>query len=156
MFLVSACLLGLNCRYDGEGYHDEKLLELAKQGRVIPVCPEQLGGCDTPRPPCEICGGSGGDVLDGRCRVISAKGEDRTDHFIRGALETLKLAEAYGIKKAVLKARSPSCGHGMIYDGSFSGKTTEGNGVTAELLIRNGIEVISDEDYRQSGDKQSL
>jgi uncharacterized protein YbbK (DUF523 family) len=149
MYLVSACLLGVNCRYDGGGYHDDKLLELAGQGRVIPVCPEQLGGCGTPRPPCEIYAGSGGDVLDGRCRVISSSGEDKTDNFVRGAMETLKLAKAYGIEKAILKARSPSCGYGRIYDGTFSGKTTEGNGVTAELLIRNGIEVHSDEDFRE-------
>lgn len=149
MFIVSACLLGVNCRYDGGGYHDELILELAAQGMAIPVCPEQLGGCGTPRPPCEICGGSGADVLDGKCSVISAEGEDKTDLFIRGAKETLKIAEAYGIKKAVLKARSPSCGCGRIYDGTFSGKTAEGNGVTAELLIRSGIEVLSDEEFRE-------
>lgn len=147
MYLVSACLLGVNCRYDGGSYNNEKLKELAKQGLVIPVCPEQLGGCGTPRPPCEICGGSGGDVLDGRCRVISERGEDKTDNFINGAIETLKLAEAFGAKKAILKSRSPSCGRGRIYDGTFSARTAAGNGVTAELLIRNGIEVFSEEDF---------
>jgi uncharacterized protein YbbK (DUF523 family) len=149
MYLVSACLLGTNCRYDGGSFHDERLLELARQGMVIPVCPEQLGGCGTPRPPCEICGGSGGDVLDGRCRVVNARGEDITDNFIKGANETLKLAETCGAQKAILKARSPSCGHGRIYDGTFSGKIIGGNGVTAELLVRNGIEVFSEEDFRE-------
>ncbi len=148
MYLVSACLLGINCRYDGGCFHKEKLLELAGQGLVIPVCPEQLGGCGTPRQPCEICGGIGGDVLDGKCRVINVNGDDVTGNFISGAIETLKIAEACGIEKAILKSRSPSCGYGEIYDGSFSRKTIGGNGVTAELLIRNGIEVISDEDFR--------
>ena len=148
MYLVSACLLGVNCRYDGGCFHNERLLELAGQGLAVPVCPEQLGGCGTPRQPCEICGGSGGDVLDGRCHVISIKGEDATDKYVNGAIEALKLAEACGIKKAILKSRSPSCGYGEIYDGSFSRRTARGNGVTAELLIRNGIEVLTEEDFR--------
>ncbi|NLK87654.1 MAG: DUF523 domain-containing protein [Clostridiaceae bacterium] len=147
MYLVSACLLGVNCRYDGGCFNNESLLELTGRGQAIPVCPEQLGGCKTPRLPCEICGGSGGDVLDGKCRVMSVKGEDKTDNYISGAMETLKIAKACGVKKAILKARSPSCGCGKIYDGTFSGKTVCGNGVTAELLIRNGIEVMSDEDF---------
>jgi len=109
------------------------------------VCPEQLGGCPTPRDPCEIAGGDGGDVLDGRCAVISWTGADMTEKFIKGAYETLKIAKACGAKKAILKARSPSCGAGRIYDGTFSGKTIPGNGVAAELLIRNGIEVYSEE-----------
>jgi len=120
-------------------------MKLAEEGKVIPVCPEQLGGCPTPRDPCEIAGGDGGDVLDGRCAVISWTGADMTEKFIKGAYETLKIAKACGAKKAILKARSPSCGAGRIYDGTFSGKTIPGNGVAAELLIRNGIEVYSEE-----------
>lgn len=145
MYIVSACLLGVHCRYDGKCSCNGKLAELAAQGRVIPVCPEQLGGCPTPREPCEIAGGDGADVLDGKCRIMSKNGVDMTDKFIKGAEETLKLAKACGAQKAVLKARSPSCGFGRIYDGTFTGKLTGGNGVTAELLIRNGIEVLSDE-----------
>lgn len=149
MYLVSACLLGIKCRYDGGCFHDDRLLELARQGGAIPVCPEQLGGCGTPREPCEICGGSGADVLDGSSRVISANGEDVTEKYINGAMEALKLAKACGVKKAILKARSPSCGHGMIYDGTFSRKTVSGNGVAAELLTRNGIEVSTEEDFSE-------
>ena len=142
MYLVSACLLGISCRYDGGCSYDERSLKLAGQGKVIPVCPEQLGGCGTPREPCEIRGGNGGDVLDGRCREISAKGADATEEYIRGAREALKLAKACGANKAILKARSPSCGFGQIYDGSFSKRIICGNGVTAELLLRNGIEIL--------------
>jgi uncharacterized protein YbbK (DUF523 family) len=145
MYLVSACLVGINTRYDGGCFCHEKLLKLAEEGKAIPVCPEQLGGCPTPRDPCEIAGGDGGDVLDGRCSVVSINGADMTEKFIRGAEETLKLVKACGVKKAILKARSPSCGSGVIYDGTFSQKTAGGNGVTAELLIRNGIEVYSEE-----------
>lgn len=145
MYIVSACLLGVCCRYDGKSSYDGRLIELAAHGKAVPVCPEQLGGCTTPREPCEIIGGDGADVLDGKCRIVSKNGEDMTERFIKGAEETLKLAKVYGAEKAVLKARSPSCGFGGIYDGTFTGKVTAGNGVTAELLIRNGIEVFSDE-----------
>lgn len=145
MYVVSACLLGISTRYDGGCFCHEKLMKLAEEGKVIPVCPEQLGGCPTPRDPCEIAGGDGGDVLDGRCAVISWTGADMTEKFIKGAYETLKIAKACGAKKAILKARSPSCGAGRIYDGTFSGKTIPGNGVAAELLIRNSIEVYSEE-----------
>lgn len=144
MYLVSACLLGIKCRYDGEGMQIDKLKVLAARGQAIPVCPEQLGGCSTPRTPCEIKGGSGGDVLDGKCRVIGKENQDVTASFIRGAQETMKLVSACGVKKAILKARSPSCGVGQIYDGSFSGTIIDGNGVTAELLHRNNIELFSE------------
>jgi uncharacterized protein YbbK (DUF523 family) len=149
MILVSTCLLGVNCRYDGGSKQIERLLELAAMGELIPVCPEQLGGCPTPRPPCEICGGSGKDVLEGNARIQSTMGTDISDKFIRGAQETLELAKAFGIQKAVLKARSPSCGFGQIYDGTFSSTLIDGNGVTAELLNRNGIEILSEENFEQ-------
>lgn len=145
MHIVSACLLGISTRYDGGCFCDQKLMKLAEEGKAVPVCPEQLGGCQTPRDPCEISGGDGGGVLDGRCAVISRNGTDMTEKFIKGAYETLKIAKTCGAKKAILKARSPSCGTGRIYDGTFSGKTVQGNGVAAELLIRNGIEVYSEE-----------
>lgn len=145
MYLVSACLIGINTRYDGGCFCHEALRKLALEGKVIPVCPEQLGGCPTPRDPCEISGGSGSDVLDGRGIVVSKSGADMTAEYIKGAEETLKLAKACGVKKAILKAKSPSCGSGLIYDGSFSRRAMPGNGVTAELLIRNGIEVYSEE-----------
>ncbi len=147
MYLVSACLLGVKCRYDGGSKISDKLMGLAAGGEVIPVCPEQLGGLPTPRNPCEIGMGTGADVLDGKCRVISNTRTDVTDHLLKGAQETLKLAKACGVKRAILKARSPSCGSDRIYDGSFSGNTIRGNGVTAELLLRNGIEVFTEETF---------
>jgi len=141
MILVSACLLGINCRYDGLARSNKALMELAAEGKVIPICPEQLGGCPTPRPRCEIVGGTGEDVLAGRCSVINENGTDMTESFINGARESLKLAKACKVKSAILKSRSPSCGFGKIYDGSFSGRLIDGNGVTAELLNQNGFEI---------------
>ena len=97
----------------------------------------------TPRPAVEISGGAGADVLDGNARVVSSSGTDATENFIRGAREVLRIARAAGVKEAILKAKSPSCGCGRIYDGTFSGRLIEGNGVTAEILIRNGIKVTT-------------
>ncbi|WP_026486162.1 DUF523 domain-containing protein [Caldanaerobius polysaccharolyticus] len=143
MLIVSACLAGLNTRYDGKGCIDEKVYKLIKEGKAIPVCPEQLGGLSTPRCPSEICGGTGCDVLDRRARVITSDGRDVTENFVRGAYEVLKLAKAVRAKKAVLKAKSPSCGWGSVYDGTFTGNLIRGNGVTAELLMREGIDIES-------------
>jgi len=145
MILVSACLLGIGCRYDGASKENKALMKLAQEGLLIPVCPEQLGGCPTPRNRSEIKDGTGADVLAGKCFVKSITGEDLTDLFINGARETLKVARTCGANKAILKARSPSCGFGKIYDGTFSGKLRDGNGVTAELLHQNGIEVVTEE-----------
>lgn len=145
MILVSACLLGVNCRYDGLAKRYEALTDLAAKGKVIPVCPEQLGGCPTPRQRCEIAGGTGADVLAGICSVKSVTGEDMTESFVKGARETLKIAKACNVKRAILKSRSPSCGFGQIYDGSFEGRLVDGNGVTAELLNQNGIQLFSEE-----------
>ena len=146
MILVSACLAGLHCRYDGRCSPDRRVEVLVSAGEAIPVCPEQLGGCTTPRPPVEMTEGTAADVLDGKCSVTNKKGEDVTDQFVKGAYEVLKLAELTGVRRAVLKARSPSCGCGKVYDGTYSGKLTEGNGVTAELLLRSGIEVLTEEE----------
>ena len=148
MMIVSACLAGVNCKYSGGNSLDERVQELVAKGEAIPVCPEQLGGCTTPRPVVEISGGTGVDVLDGRCKVLRKTGEDVTAEFVRGAEEVLRLALMTGAKKAILKARSPSCGCGRIYDGTFSGKLIHGNGVTAELLLRNGIEVETEEEEK--------
>ena len=146
MKLVSACLLGIRCTFEGKDNRNEKVLELLKKEVLIPVCPEQLGGLSTPRIPQEIVGGSGEDVLDGKCKVLNKAGEDVSKQFIRGAEETLKLAKIFGIKEFIGKARSPSCGCGEIYDGSFSGRLVKGNGVTTALLKRNGIKVMTEED----------
>lgn len=138
--LVSACLAGLRTRYDGEASPHERVVELLKDGKALPVCPEQLGGLPTPRYKAEIDSGSGEDVLNGLSRVLNEKGEDVTEKFIRGATETLKLAEAMGIKKAIMKERSPSCGVNSIIRG---GNEVRGRGVTTAFLQSKGIEVIS-------------
>lgn len=141
--LVSACLLGLNCRYSGERKADERVLELLdnRDAVLIPVCPEQLGGLATPREPSERRDGG----------VRNRKGEDVTEQFRRGAGEVLRLAQLYGCRRAVLKERSPSCGSGKIYDGNFTGTLTEGDGVTAELLRKNGIQVVGEGNTEELG-----
>lgn len=148
LFLVSACLLGLPCRYDGGSCPVPALQSLAARGRAIPICPEVSGGLPTPRPPAEIQGGDGQDVLDGRARVVRQDGTDVSAAFIAGAQAALDLARRCGIERAVLKAHSPSCGVGLIYDGTFQGRLTRGDGVTAALLQREGIAVITEEDWR--------
>ena len=147
MRLISACLLGVNCAWDGmDRCKDEKVLKLLKKEVLIPVCPEQLGGLRTPRPPQEIQGGAGRDVLDGRCEVRNVVGEDVTRQFVAGAEETLRLARLFKASQFIGKSRSPSCGSGEIYDGTFSGRPIAGDGVTVALLKRNGVEVITEED----------
>ncbi len=145
--LVSACLVGIPCRYDGGSWPIPRLQALAAKGRVLPLCPEVLGGLPTPRPPAEIQGGDGDDVLEGRARVVNVEGRDVTAEFLAGAREALRLARRWGIKRAVLKSCSPSCGVGKIYDGSFSGRLRDGYGVTAALLRREGIALSSEEGY---------
>ncbi len=144
LIIVSACLAGINCRYDGKSSEDPWVIELVGEGKAVPVCPEQLGGLESPRPPAEICGGTGADVLDGKCRVKREDGTDVTDAFVKGSFETLKEARDCKAKLAVFRSKSPSCGMGKVYDGSFSNNTIKGNGVAAELLLRNGIRVITE------------
>jgi len=144
MKMISACLIGCECRYDQKSCLDEDLEQLLREGKVIPVCPEQLGGLPTPRPPAEIIGGDGFDVLDGRARIVDQTGNDVTDEFLAGAQQALKLAKTVGTTSAILKENSPSCGSSFVYDGSFSGKKVPGVGLTAALFKRNGIEVRSE------------
>lgn len=132
--LISACLLGVKCRYDGKGKTYDVLGALPESIRLIPVCPEQLGGLSTPRPKAEIKNG----------RVINIEGTDVTDAFKRGAEEVLRLAEIFGCKYAILKENSPSCGKGRIYNGDFSGALIDGNGVCAGLLSENGVKVFGE------------
>lgn len=146
MYIASACLCGINCKYNGGNNLNNKVMELYKKGLVIPVCPEQLGGMTTPRNVKEIYNGTGLDVLEGRAKVLSPGGEDSTENFIKGAQEVLKIAKDIGITFAIMKAKSPSCGFGKIYDGTFSKKLIAGNGVTSELLIKNGIKVIIEDE----------
>ena len=132
--LVSACLLGVACRYDGKRKPNEAVIALKEKYNLIPVCPEIMGGLPTPRLPSEIRGET----------VIMENGEDVTDKYSKGAEETLRLARLFGCGKAVLKEKSPSCGSGRIYDGTFSKTLTEGNGVTAGMLLANGIRVAGE------------
>jgi uncharacterized protein YbbK (DUF523 family) len=146
MKLISACLLGLRCAWSGDDrYRNNHVIELAKLETLIPVCPEQMGGLPTPRQPQEIQGGTGDNVLDNKCRVINKKGQDVTREFINGAEEILKIARQLNIKEFIAKSRSPSCGCGQVYDGTFSGKLIDGDGITTALLRRNGLKIISEE-----------
>ena len=147
MKLISACLLGIRCTWDGTNkYQNDKAIELLKDEILIPVCPEQLGGLKTPRPSQEIQEGTGENVLSSNCRVMNRNGEDVTREFIRGAEETLKIAKLFKVSQFIGKSRSPSCGCGEIYDGSFSERLVSGDGVTTALLRRNGIRIIPEED----------
>jgi len=143
MKLISACLLGISCAWSGDDRHkNNRAVELSRVETLIPVCPEQLGGLPTPRAPQEIQGGTGEDVLDGRCRVLNRDGQDVTRQFVRGAEETLKIALGLDVSEFIARSGSPSCGCGQIYDGSFSGRLTGGDGVTTALLKRSGLKVI--------------
>ncbi|HWC14691.1 MAG TPA: DUF523 domain-containing protein [Actinomycetota bacterium] len=145
LVLVSACLAGCECRYDGRSNETSAVARLVAEGRAVLVCPEEEGGLPTPRPPAEIVGGDGHDVLAGRAQVVTKDGRDVTTEYLEGAQRALATARAAGATRAILKLRSPSCGRGRIYDGSFSATTTAGDGVTAALLRANGIEVTTEQ-----------
>ncbi|WP_160104815.1 DUF523 domain-containing protein [Pseudomonas izuensis] len=143
--LVSRCLLGHRVRYDGgaSGPFDQ-LQRWLDEGRVVPLCPEVAGGLPTPRAAAEIPGGQGADVLQGQASVITTEGEDVSAQFLSGAYQALALVQKHGIRIAILKANSPSCGNRLTYDGTFSGVKVSGEGVTAALLRRNGVQVFSE------------
>ena len=143
--LVSRCLLGHKVRYDGgaSGPFDP-LAAWQAEGRVVAICPEVAGGLPTPRAAAEIPGGQGVEVLAGKAAVITTEGEDVTEAFVSGARQALALVERHGIRIAILKANSPSCGNRLTYDGSFRGVKVEGQGVTAALLTRAGVQVFSE------------
>jgi uncharacterized protein YbbK (DUF523 family) len=141
MVLVSACLAGINCRYDGKNSEHRYLKELVTRGQAIPVCPEQLGGLPVPRACCEITVSD-----DNGTRVIGQDGRDYTAEFTKGAEKVLAIAKANGVTKAILKSNSPSCGCGLVYDGTFSGKLVPGNGLAAKILRENGIKVITEKE----------
>lgn len=145
-YLVSACLAGIHCTYNGSAKLKRRIRKMARDGTALPVCPEIMGGSSVPRRTCEILGGDGGDVLAGRARVVTPEGRDITPVLVRGARDSLKLARAFGIRKAILKSRSPSCGAGLIYDGTFRRRLVKGDGVTAALLRRNKIRVYTEKD----------
>lgn len=147
MITVSACLCGINCKYNGGNNLNPKIRKLMEEEEVILVCPEELGGLKTPRCPAEIVGGNARDVLDGKAQVLTKEGDDVSHEFINGAYAALEITKKYKIDKAILKSKSPSCGINKIYDGTFSDKVIDGIGITAELFKINGIEVFSEEDY---------
>lgn len=132
--IVSACLMGIPCRYDGTGVLEEGMEKLKECYHLIPVCPEIYGGLATPRDPAEI--------VDGQ--VVTCQGANVTAQYEKGARVILQLAEFYHCKTVILKERSPSCGSGCIYDGTFSGRKIVGDGVTAALLKKNGIQVLGE------------
>lgn len=139
--IVSACLAGISCTYRGGSKLRPHIASLVAAGRAIPVCPEIMGGLTTPRENAEIVGGEGIDVIRGRARVLSASGRDLSAAYLRGAREILILARRRGITTALLKSKSPACGCGTIYDGSFRRILRPGNGVLAALLLMHGISV---------------
>ena len=134
VILASSCLLGCECRYKGDGCKCDALIKLAESNTIIGVCPEQMGGLPTPRPPAEICGQ----------RVVTREGADVTEAYRRGAEAAVQLARLTGAQAAVLKERSPSCGSGAVYDGTFSRVLTEGWGITAALLRQQGLRVVGE------------
>ncbi len=141
MNLVSACLLGVNCNFEAKNWLNPQLREEFLRGELFPVCPEVLGGLSVPRVPAEIVGGDGSDVLEGKAKVMNMEGVDATAQFVEGAKRTLRIAQSVGAKEALLIEKSPSCGCGKIFDGTFTEKFKTGDGVTAALLKKNGIKV---------------
>ncbi len=142
MILVSACLAGIKCSWDGRDRLNEEIKALVDEGKAIAICPEVLGGFSVPRERTEILNASGEDVLNGRAKVITESGKVVSEGFIKGAKAVLKIAKENNVKEAIFKSKSPSCGCGRIYDGSFSGRLIKGNGVTTALLLKNSVNVI--------------
>lgn len=145
MILVSKCLAGAFCRYDGGTNLIPEIRRLVEEGLAVTACPEELGGLPTPRTPSERCGSL----------VLNREGQDVTSQFEAGAQAALQIALENGCETAVLKARSPSCGKGCIYNGQFTGELIVGNGVTAELFLRNGIDVLTEDEFVQQKNSAS-
>ncbi len=145
MIAVSACLLGYPCKYNGGHNKNQKVLDWLKDKEYICICPESSGGLSSPRTPAEIVGGDGFDVLASKAKVLDKEGNDVSQAFINGAMATLKKAQKHGADTCILKAKSPSCGVGTIYDGTFSGCTKPGFGVAAALLKQNGLKLLTEE-----------
>lgn len=137
--MISKCLLGENCRYDGKNNFCLEMLELQNYYNLIPICPEQLGGLPTPREPNEI-------IVD---KVKTIKGVDNTDSFKKGAIEALDIAKKNSCTIAILKSKSPSCGNGKIYDGSFTHTLIDGDGITCKLLKENNIKIYNEINYKE-------
>jgi len=144
MILVSACLVGINCRYDGSNLLNDHILKKFKSEGFIPVCPEQLGGLSTPRPSASIQNGTGSEVIAGKTKVINVNGKDVTKEFLKGAQESLKIAKLGGVKKAILKENSPSCGVNFT-NSDF--KKVKGRGVFTAMLKSEGIKIFSEDNF---------
>ena len=146
--LMSSCLIGQCCRWDakmGRSCVTPTLHLMLNNGRVAVICPECAGGLDVPRPAAEIePAKTAADVLSGNGRVVNTEGEDVTAQYVSGAKAALALVQKHGIRVAILKSRSPSCGRDQVYDGTFAGKLIEGRGVTAELLMQHGVKVFDE------------
>ncbi|WP_346844478.1 DUF523 domain-containing protein [uncultured Rothia sp.] len=141
--VVSACLAGIPCRYNGKSRIDKDILDLLARGKAIPLCAEVIGGLPTPRPAAEIVGGDGNDVLNGTAEVKTVDGKIYTEEFLQGAKQAADIAESYGVQHAILQSLSPSCGCGQIYDGTFTGQVIAGDGVFSAELKQRGIAVKS-------------
>lgn len=142
MYIVSACLAGIKCRYDGKDNENNDIIKLVKEGKAIPVCPEVLGGLPIPRVPCEII-----EDKSGKLKVINKEGKDCTLEFLQGAQKALAIAEVVGADTAILKSKSPSCGCGKTYDGKFNGNLVDGDGITTRLFKENGIKVYTENNF---------
>ena len=137
IIIVSSCLAGVKCRYDGNDNSVEEIIELVKSGKAVALCPEVMGKLLIPRASCEIVNG----------KIITKEGKDCTAEFKLGAQKTLEIAKILESKTAILKQNSPSCGFGRIYDGTFTGNRIDGNGVCAQLLSENGIKIFNEDNY---------
>ncbi|NLR91828.1 DUF523 domain-containing protein [Flammeovirga agarivorans] len=142
-YIISSCLVGVKCRYNATCSNTVNLVDMIDSGEAIPVCPEVIAGLPTPREPVEI------QQTDDGLKVTSKEGNDYTQQFLYSAEEVLKICKENNITKAILQSRSPSCGFGKIYDGTFSGKLIDGNGVVADKLFKNGINVVTDEEFKK-------
>lgn len=142
MILVSACLIGCQCRYDGNANTNALLQQWFLEGKLMPICPEVLGGLATPRPSCEIQNNN-----EGKLCVVTKDHQEVTAAFEKGAQVSLDIGKAVGAHMAILKSRSPSCGYGQIYDGQFCKQLVEGNGLTAELLASHGLKIYNEDNF---------
>ncbi len=153
MIVVSACIAGVSCRYDGTSRLQENILKLVAQRKAIPLCPEMLGGRKVPREPVEIINGTGEDVLDRKAFVKDKHGNDVTEEILQGVKEFVLTVERLGVKMVILKTKSPTCGYGKIYDGTFNNILKDGNGVLAAALKRKGITIYTEENFMEDYDK---
>ncbi|NHK32875.1 MAG: DUF523 domain-containing protein [Asgard group archaeon] len=150
VILVSACLLGIDCTYNNQNHKDEHVIQLMKFRKLLPICPEQIGGLPTPREPQVIVKGSGKDVLKNKTQVINRKQIDVTNNFLKGANETSKIIQLFKVKYAIMKDRSPSCGVNFIYNKiEEDEKLIKGSGVTTAKLLENGLIIYSENDLKK-------